>query len=159
MDSEITVIGAKPKPVLDLDHQLYQKMDHEDERELLLRILRHEDALERLLAIGDIWTILRDHYNNEILDGYATHARDTWLDAIQAALEEHHYVLEHGVEVKGAVAPMVVTQFPFVVTREADSGREAALYCFWEIDELVGWMIEQGLAGESLRAPDSVASA
>jgi hypothetical protein len=48
----------------------YSQMTHEEEHEILRQILDDTYSSE-ILAIGDVYSILREHFNNRILDTWA----------------------------------------------------------------------------------------
>lgn len=45
----------------------YKNMTHDDEVRILEQIIQ-EDGITHILSIGDVYSVLREHYNNDILE-------------------------------------------------------------------------------------------
>lgn len=67
----------------------YENMTTDDEVRILEQIIQ-EDGIAHVLSIGDVYSVLREHYNNEILERWESEMFEPVREKHQ--LDEFHYM-------------------------------------------------------------------
>jgi hypothetical protein len=149
LDDNPIIIGDRPKRIGDANHEIYQKMSSEDERNILMALLGEGgNPIETLLGIGDVYSIVREEYNNDILERWAEYTRQGWLDGIESQLLKYGCELQEDYHFGGVQYPFVVelTHDPSELDAEVrDSVADiTGPVCFYTLDDLTSWLVKRG---------------